>query len=239
VVGDELGEAVDLAIAHLQHAPGILENGARLELSEGDDLCDGIAAVFLLDVADHLAAPRFAEIDIEIGHRHALGIEEAFEQQAELERIEPGDRQRPGDDRAGTRTATRPDRDVVGLGPFDEVGNDQEIAGKTHLDDDVELEIEPVEIDLALLGGHLAIERQALGQPGVRVEAQLCRLGIAIAREAWQDRVAMRRGYRAAMRNDDGVADRFGNVREQVLHRLGRLEPRLWRGFAAVVAFDV
>ncbi len=84
VVGDQLGEAVDLAVRHLQHAPDVLEHGARLELPEGDDLRDLPAAVAALDVADDLAAPRFAEVDVEVGHRHALGVEEALEQQAVL-----------------------------------------------------------------------------------------------------------------------------------------------------------
>ena len=45
MVGDQLGEPVDLAIAHLQHAAGILEHRARLQLSEGDDLRDLVAAI--------------------------------------------------------------------------------------------------------------------------------------------------------------------------------------------------
>ena len=60
---------------------------------------DAVAAVPLLHVADHLAAPRFAEVDIEVGHRHALGVEEALEDQPEPHRVEIGDRQRPRDDR--------------------------------------------------------------------------------------------------------------------------------------------
>ena len=153
VVGDQLGEPVDLAIGHLQDPAGILEHGARLQLSEGDDLRDLVGAVALLDVADHLAAPGFAEIDVEIRHRDALGIEEALEQQAEPDRIEIGDGQRPGDDRAGAGAAARADRNALLLGPFDEVGDDQEIAGKAHAGDDVELEIEPVEIDLPVVLG--------------------------------------------------------------------------------------
>jgi hypothetical protein len=35
----------------------------------------------LLHVADHLVAPVLAEVDVEVGHRHAFGIEEALEQQ--------------------------------------------------------------------------------------------------------------------------------------------------------------
>ena len=46
MVGDQLGEPVDLAVAHLQHAAGVLEHRARLQPPEGDDLRDLVAAVF-------------------------------------------------------------------------------------------------------------------------------------------------------------------------------------------------
>ena len=64
-------------------------------------------AVALLHVADHLVAPVLAEVDVEVGHRHAFGIEEALEQQAEADRIEVGDGERIGDERAGARAAAR------------------------------------------------------------------------------------------------------------------------------------
>ncbi len=106
---------------------------------------------FCLHVADHLAAAGFAEVDVEVRHRDAFGIEEALEQQAELQRIEVGDGQRPGDHRARARAATRADRNVLRLRPLDEVGDDQEVAGEAHPDDDVELELEPLDIGLALI----------------------------------------------------------------------------------------
>ncbi len=37
------------------------------------------------------------------------------------------------------------------LRPFDEVGNDQEVTGKAHIDDHVELEIQPLHIGLCHL----------------------------------------------------------------------------------------
>jgi hypothetical protein len=85
-------------------------------------ICATDRAVLVLHVADHLAAPVLAEVDVEVRHRDAFGIEEALEQQPEAQRIEIGDRQRIGDQRARARTAARPDRDVVRLRPFDEVG---------------------------------------------------------------------------------------------------------------------
>jgi hypothetical protein len=43
-----------------------------------------------------------------IRHRDALGIEEALEQKLEADRIEIGDGERVGDERAGARAAAGP-----------------------------------------------------------------------------------------------------------------------------------
>ena len=91
-----------------------------------------VAAVVLLHVVDDLVAPVLAEVDVEVRHRHAVGIEEALEQQAEAQRIEVGDGERIGDQRAGARAAARADRDALRLRPLDEVGDDQEVAGILH-----------------------------------------------------------------------------------------------------------
>ena len=46
------------------------------------------------------------------------------------------------DQRARARAAPRADRHAVALGPVDEVGDDQEVAGEAHLDDRLHLEFE-------------------------------------------------------------------------------------------------
>ena len=74
-----------------------------------------------------------------------------------MDRIEIGDGERPGDQRARARAAARTDGNVVGLGPFDEVRDDQEVARIVHAVDDVDLEGEPLLI--VLFGGAL---RQAV-----------------------------------------------------------------------------
>ena len=43
---DHLGDPVDLAVGHLQHAADVAEHGARLERAEGDDLRHPVGAVF-------------------------------------------------------------------------------------------------------------------------------------------------------------------------------------------------
>src|ERR1700685_1566723 len=47
---------------------------------------------------------------------------------------------RGSDQRAPPRAAPRPHRNALALRPLDELGDDEEIAGKAHGDDDVELE---------------------------------------------------------------------------------------------------
>ncbi len=192
VLRHQLGELVDLAERHFEHAPDIAQHAARQERAESDDLRDAILAIALAHVGDHLVAPLLAEVDVEVRHRHAFRVQEALEQQAEAEGIEIGDGQRPGDQRARARTAPRPDRNALRLRPFDEVGDDQEIAGKLHADDDGELEFEPLEIILFCVAGRGPVARQ---QP---LEA--------LARLAFQFLVLVDRSRRRGSRNAAGSA---------------------------------
>ena len=151
MVGHHFAQAIHLTVRHLQNTPAIAQNRTCLHLSEGDDLRDMIVAIFLLHISDHFAAPRLTEVDIEVRHRNAFGIEETLEQQTQLDWIEIGDCQCPCDEGTRTRTTPRPHWYVVILGPLDKVRNDQEVTRETHPDDDVHFVIEPVEIYLALL----------------------------------------------------------------------------------------
>ena len=67
------------------------------------------------------------------------GLRKRSNSSPKRKRIEIGDRQRVGDERAGARAAARPDGHAVRLRPFDEVGDDKEVARKLHLRDDVDL----------------------------------------------------------------------------------------------------
>ena len=117
-----------------------------MQFTERNDLGHLVVAVFLLDVVDYLVASVLTEVDIEVRHRHALGIEEALEQEAEPQRVQIGDGQRPCNDRARARTAARADRNSVPQCPLNEIRDDQEVAGEAHLDDDIDLELEPIAI---------------------------------------------------------------------------------------------
>ena len=115
------------------------------------------------DVFDDFVAPLHAEIDVEVGHGNALRIQEAFEEEVVGERVKVGDFQRIGDERARARTASGADRDVVVFRPLDEVGNDEEVTGETHLVNHAQLNVEPRVIRRAL-GGALRFVREQLRQ---------------------------------------------------------------------------
>ena len=165
VLRHELAQLVDLPIGHLQHASDVAQHAARLQRAEGDDLRDLVAAVFFLHVADHLVAPVLAEIDVEVRHRDALGIEEALEQKPEADRIEIGDGERVGDERAGAGAAARPDRNALRLGPLNEIRDDKEVAGVFHALDHAELEGEPLVIGLDAVTGRERMPGQTVLEP--------------------------------------------------------------------------
>ena len=109
---------------HLQNASDIAQHKARLQFTESDDLRHLIAAIFRLHISNHLIATRLTKINIEIRHRNTFGVQEPLEQQIEAQRVKIGNRQRPGHHRTGTGAATGADGNILGFGPFDEVGND-------------------------------------------------------------------------------------------------------------------
>ena len=140
---NQLGDPVDKAIGVAQHAPDVPHHRLGGHAAVSDYLGYAVAPVGGGDVVDDLVAAIHAEVDIEVGHGHALGIEEALEQQLELDRIEIGDLQGIGHQRSGAGATPGADRDAMLLGPLDEVGDDQEVAGEIHLVDDPDFQFQP------------------------------------------------------------------------------------------------
>ncbi len=83
--------------------------------------------------------PSLAEVDVDIGQRHPLRVQEALEEEVVVERIDVGDAQAVGHQAAGGRAATRPDGNALLARVADEVPDDQEVAGELHLLDHLEL----------------------------------------------------------------------------------------------------
>ena len=94
-----------VAVVVAEHARGVARRRAREHLAERDDLRDRLLAVLLGHVADHALAAADREVDVDVRHRHALGVEEALEQQVVAQRIDVGDLQR-----SRRRSSRRPSR---------------------------------------------------------------------------------------------------------------------------------
>ncbi|MCY1493744.1 hypothetical protein D9M68_275870 [compost metagenome] len=242
VVRHQLADLVDLAIGHFEHAADVAQCGTRLQRTEGDDLRHLLATILALHVADHLFAPVLAEVDVEVGHRDALGIEEALEQQREAHRIDVGDRQRIGNERPCTRTTARPNGNIVLLRPFDEVGNDQEVAGELHALDNAEFEGQALAILLFAIAGRHAEPGETLFEPLLRLAAQFVRLGALRlfricggAGKARQDRSAGLQHERAAPCDLDSVFQRLRQIGKKRSHLLAALEVVVRRQAEAAV----
>ncbi|MNQ31510.1 hypothetical protein D3C85_448860 [compost metagenome] len=232
--GDHLRQAVGQAVGLALHPRHVAHHRLGRHGAEGDDLAHRVAPVGLGHVVDHPVTAVHAEVDVEVGHRHPLRVEETFEQQVVGQRVEVGDLQHVGNQRAGTRAAAGADRHAVVLRPLDEVHHDQEVAGKAHLDDGAQLELETIDVDLLL---RLVIRRvlgqqhlQALFQALKRHLAQVVVDGHALGhREVGQEVGAQAHLDVAAPGDLDGVFQRLGQVAEQLGHLFRGLQVLLVR----------
>ena len=57
-----------------------------------------IGTIFPSNVLDHLFTSIHAEVDVKVGHGHAIGIEEALEQEPERKGVKVGDLERIGNE---------------------------------------------------------------------------------------------------------------------------------------------
>ena len=142
LVGDQLGDAVAKAVRKVERAAHIANHCARRHGAEGDDLADRLFAVLVLDIVDHAIAVALTKINVKVGHGHPLGVQKPLEQQVVLQRVQVGDAQRIGHQRAGTRSTAGAHRTAVVLGPVDEVTNNQEVAWESHVQDHIDLEVQ-------------------------------------------------------------------------------------------------
>ena len=154
--------------------------------------------------------------------------------------IEIGDRQRPGDDRAGARAAPRPDRDALALRPLDEIGDDQEIAGKPGLGRSCRARIR---------GARDRARRRPHADPGAASRASsparaAARSAVASSRPVRQSGNAGRIGLLrlrdegAAPGDHQRVVAGFRQIGEQRPHLRGRAEEMIGRQTPAVVVGD-
>ena len=115
LVRDGLRDAVDLAVRVAEHAADVADGGPGEHRAERDDLGDVVLAVLAPDVGDDLVAPAVLEVHVDVGHRHAVGVEEALERELVEDRVDRRDPERVRDDAArGAAPAGRLDALAAG-----------------------------------------------------------------------------------------------------------------------------
>ena len=77
-------------------------------VAERHDLGNALLAVLSHAVAQYVGAAVLIEVDVDIGQRDTLGVEETLEQQVVFQRVDIGDLQAVGDHRTRGRTTARP-----------------------------------------------------------------------------------------------------------------------------------
>ena len=110
-----LGEEVREVARDAEVAGDVADAGAGLHRRERHDLRHGLAAEPVDDVLQHVLAAVLGEVEVDVGRRHALGVDEALEEQVVLDGVDVRDPQQVGHDRAGGGATARPDPDPHAL----------------------------------------------------------------------------------------------------------------------------
>ena len=101
LVRNGLGDPVDLAVAVTEHPADVADRRPGEHRPERDDLGNVVGAVLAGDVGDDLVAPAVLEVDVDVGHRHPVRIEEALERELVGDRVDGGDAEGVGHDASG------------------------------------------------------------------------------------------------------------------------------------------
>ena len=113
-----------------------------------------VGAVFFNNIVYNFASAFITEINIEIGHTDALGIEESLEQQAVFHRIDAGYTDSIGGYTARSRTSAGADGYIAAARMIYEIVDYKIIVDIAHAADDRELVVEAL---LILLGDIFAV----------------------------------------------------------------------------------
>ena len=135
LLGDHLGDGIHISVGQVHDTSHIADHPAGCHCPEGDDLHHAVPAVFFRDIIDDLTPALEAEIHVDIGHGHALGVEETLKQEVIADGVNICDPQRIGDNRARRTSAPGADHDPVLTGKIDIVPDNEKIVDISHLTD--------------------------------------------------------------------------------------------------------
>src|SRR5438105_981247 len=136
--------SISISRCSLMSRTQVANRSLRGHRREGDDLRHAIGAVLLGHVADHLLASLDRKVAVDIGHRDAVDVQEALEDQTVLQRVDVCYAEAVRDQAARRAAASRPDHDPVLSREVVEVPDDQEVRRVAGLADDRKLLLRPL-----------------------------------------------------------------------------------------------
>ena len=144
--GHQLGDHVGLGVSKVQRAADVTDRATGRHGTEGGDLCHMVGTILTHDVLDDLAAAFLTEVRIEIGHGHALRVQESLENEGILHGIDFRDVHAVCHDgsRAGTTAGAHGDARLLGVA--DEVPDDQVIVDVSHAGNDANFIFQSLQI---------------------------------------------------------------------------------------------
>ena len=104
----EPGEPLELGERQAERLADVADRPARVVGREARDERRVLAAVALADRDDQLLADVAREVEVDVGHRHELAVEEAAEREPGVHRVDVREAGQVADDRADRAAAPRP-----------------------------------------------------------------------------------------------------------------------------------
>ena len=132
VAGHQLCQGVAAVYGIVHHARHVLDCHFCGHGAIGDDVSHVGGAVSARDVVEHVLAAVIVEVYVDIGQRYAVRVEETFEQQIVLQRIDLRNSQAVCHHRAGGGATPRAYAHAHAASLADKVLHDEEVAGKAH-----------------------------------------------------------------------------------------------------------
>ena len=216
------GDRVHVGIAHAHGAAHVPNGGTSGQRTKGDDLGHVIPPVFVGHVRDDLIAAAVTEIHVDIGHAHALGVEESLKEQVKRDGIHLGDAHAVGHKTARARSTAGADGNIAGLGKIHVILHDEEVVGVSHAPDHVQLVGQTVTVSLLAVLAPIKDDLPRRHATGKALLAQMREVrfrrkpvGAGILRQIGLGKVKL---HRATLGDLDGVFNGTGVAGEEHLH---------------------
>ena len=108
----------------------------------GNDAGYFLVSVFIGYPLQHFVAAFVVKVDVDIGHRNAVGVEKTLEQQIVFQRVDVGNSQAVCHRRTGCRTTAGPNSHIHLTRSVDKILHDKEVAGISHVGDGIYFEFQ-------------------------------------------------------------------------------------------------